>query len=195
MLSRAKHLSKICLPALLIGMLLLSACENDIKKVQEISAADVSKPVQSYADVDIIYSDSAKVKGRMFSPLLMQYQGKAPYNEMPKGVKVIFYDKDLNQIGTLTSKYAIQQADSNKIVFRRNVVATNAKGETFKSEELIWDQTAKMMHSTKAVQVTMANGDVMNGTGFQSDQSLSHWTVNQSTGIFSVTDAPSQPTQ
>ena len=32
----AKHLLKICWPALLTGMLLLSACENDLKKVQEI---------------------------------------------------------------------------------------------------------------------------------------------------------------
>lgn len=189
MFGRAKHLKYLCWPALLAGMLTVSACENDLKKVQEISSEDVSKEVETFTGVDVIYSDSAKVKGRMFSPLLLQYQGKNPYNEMPKGVKVIFYDKDLNQIGTLTSNYAIQNDRDKKIVFRRNVVAKNQKGETFRSEELIWDQISKQMHSSKTVQITMANGDVMNGTGFNSDQSLNHWTVTNSTGIFNVTDS------
>jgi LPS export ABC transporter protein LptC len=195
MFSRAKHLSKICLPALLTGLLLLSACENDLKKVQEISSEDVSKPITSFNDVDVIFSDSAKVKGRMFSPLLLQSTGKDSYNEMPKGVRLIFYDDDLNQKGTLTSDYAIQHADSSTILFRKNVVATNVKGETFKSEELVLDQKTNMLHSTKQVQITMANGDVMYGTGFQSDMGMSHWTINQSNGIFSVTDAPTQPGQ
>jgi len=195
MLSRAKHLSKICLPALLTGLLLLSACENDLKKVQEISAADVSKPITTYNGVDVITSDSAKVKVHMFSPLLIQSTGKDAYYEMPKGVRLVFYDDDMSQKGTLTADYAIQHADSDVIVFRKHVIATNIKGETFKSEELVLDQKTNMLHSTKQVQITMANGDVMYGTGFQSDMGMTHWTINQSNGIFSVTDAPTQPGQ
>lgn len=188
----AKHLLKLCWPALFTGLLLISACENDIKKVQEIAAVDVSKPVEKYTNVDIIYSDSAKVKFRVLAPLLMQYTGTKPYNEMPKGVNITIYDKDLNVIGTLTADYAIQHEQDKTMQCERNVVAKNAKGETFKSDELIWDQNTKLMHSSKLVHITMANGDVMNGTAFQSDQSLGHWTLNQSTAILSVTDAPAQ---
>jgi len=188
----AKHLPKVCWPALLTGLLLLSACENDLKKVQEISAVDVSTPVERYTDVNIIYSDSAKVKFQVLAPLLLQYTGNKPYNEMPKGVNITLFDKDLNKIGNLTADYAIQREDEKTIQCRKNVVARNDKGETFKSDELIWDQNSKQMHSSKEVQITMANGDIMNGTGFQSDQTLNHWTINQSTGIFSVTDAPAQ---
>jgi len=188
----AKHLPKLCWPALLTGMLLLSACENDLKKIQEISATDVSTPVEKYTDVDIIYSDSAKVKFRIRAPLLLQYTGAKPYNEMPKGVNVTLFDANLNQIGTLTADYAIQRESEKTIQCERNVVARNEKGETFKSDELIWDQDSKQMHSSKLVQITMANGDIMNGKGFQSDQTLNHWTIDQSTGIFNVTDSPTQ---
>jgi LPS export ABC transporter protein LptC len=197
MFSGAKHLSYICWPALLAGMLFISACENDLKKVREISSEDVSKQVQTFTGVDVIYSDSAVVKFRILSPLMLKYEGPKPYNEMPKGIDVHIYDKNIKQIGTLTADYAIQDSDGKLLQFRKNVVATNDKGETFKSDELIWDQNTKLMHSSKIVQITMANGDIMNGTGFQSDQTLNHWTINQSTGIFNVTEnsAGENPTQ
>ena len=111
---------------------------------------------------------------------------------MPKGVHLVIYDKDLSIIGNVTADTGIYRETSNKIEFRKNVVAKNAKGETFKSDELIWDKTSKTMHSSKSVQITMANGDVMNGTGFQSDQTLGHWTITHSTGIFNVSDVPTQ---
>jgi LPS export ABC transporter protein LptC len=186
----AKRLLMV-LPAL-AGLLLLSACENDIKKIREISAEDVSKPVQRYTGVDIIYSDSAKVKFRILSPLLLQYEGTKPYDEMPKGVNIIIYDKDLSKMGSLTADSAVQYEDKKLIEFHKNVVATNAKGETFKSDELIWDQNNKTMRSNKLVQITMSNGDIMNGKGFQSDQSLGHWTIDQSTGLFNVTEDAAQ---
>jgi hypothetical protein len=190
--NKAKHLLKKCWPVLLAGVLLLGACENDLKKVQEISGSQVNMLVDTVHGVDIILSDSAIVKGRMMAPVLLQYQGKSPYNEMPKGVNVIFYDKNLTQIGTLTSEYAIRHENEKTTIFRKNVVAKNAKGETFKSEELIWDESSKLMHSDKLVEITMANGDIMNGTGFKSNDKFTDWTFEHSSGIFSVTDSPGQ---
>ncbi|WP_158989751.1 LPS export ABC transporter periplasmic protein LptC [Mucilaginibacter sp. L196] len=173
--------------------MLFSACENDINKVRELSANQVNADVDTIHGVDIIYSDSAKVRVRVLAPLLLQYHGKKPYDLMPKTVNVIIFNKiDLSQMGTLTADTGIQSDDDNKLEFHKNVVAKNAKGETFKSDELIWDKTSKTIHSDKVVQIRMANGDIMNGTGFKSDQALAHWTMTQSTGIFNVTDAPTQ---
>jgi hypothetical protein len=95
--SRAKQVSALFLPALLLGMLLLGACENDLKKIKEISAKSVSQPIDTTRGVEVIYSDSAIVKGKMITSLLIHYdvskQVTKPYYTMPKGVKVIFYDK------------------------------------------------------------------------------------------------------
>jgi LPS export ABC transporter protein LptC len=193
MLGRAKLLSKLFWPAIVTGIMLFSACENDINKIRELSANQVNADVDTIHGVDVIYSDSAKVRFRVLAPLLLQYQGKTPYNLMPKTVNVIIFNKeDLSQMGTLTADTGIQSGDGNKLEFHKNVVAKNAKGETFKSDELIWDKNTKTMYSNKVVQIRMANGDIMNGTGFKSDQTLAHWTMTQSTGIFNVTDAPTQ---
>jgi hypothetical protein len=189
----AKYPSKIIWPLLLASLLLLlGACENDLKKIQEISGSHINLLVDTVHGVDVIYSDSAKVKARMLAPIMLQTQGKDPYNEMPHGVNLIFYDKDLVQEGTLKSDYAIRHDNTKTTIFRKNVVATNAKGETFTSDELIWDEAAKQMHSDKVMQIRMADGDIINGTGFQSDQGLEHWTVKNSTGVFNVTDSLGQ---
>ena len=187
----SKYLLKIGWPALLSALLLLSACENDLKKIQQLSANQLNMDVDTIHGVDIIYSDSAKVKFRVTAPLLLQYQGKKPYDLMPKTVNVAVFE-NLIQTGSIVADTGIHSNIENKIQFRKNVVAKNEKGETFKSDELIWDQNTKTIRSSKIVQIRLANGDIMNGTGFLSDDKMNHWTVQSSTGIFNVTDAPNQ---
>ena len=181
-----KHIPKLCLPALLAALLLLQACENDIKKIRQLSANQLNMDIDTVHGVEITFSDSAHVKFRVLAPLLLQHTGKVQYNVMPKGVNVIIYEKDLSQMGNLTADTGIQRQTDNKIEFHKNVVARNAKGDVFESDELIWDQNAKKMHSSKHVKITSANGDINEGTGFTSDQTFSHWTIEKMTGIYNV---------
>jgi LPS export ABC transporter protein LptC len=196
MCSRAKKRFCLYLPALFICMLMVSACENSLNDIQKISSKEEDKPMSRSTGVDVIYSDSAKVKAHMSTPLMIEYDDPTkPYTEMPKGVKIIFYDDNLDPKGTITSDYAVRRDKENIIEFRKNVVASNSQGETFKSEELIYDQTAKKLYSTKPVQITMTNGNLMNGTGFSSNESLYPWHIDQATGTFPVTENPSTPGQ
>ncbi len=189
MYSRAKKLSIIYLPALFICMLLLNACENSLDDIKKIASKEEDKPISRSTNVDIIYSDSAKVKAHLTTPVMIDYSDvQKPYHEMPKGVKIIFFDDDLKVKGQITADYAIQREKDNIIVFRKNVVATNAQGEVFKSDELIDDQANKKLYSSKPVQITMTNGDVMNGTGFHSNESLYPWFIDNSNGVFHVTE-------
>jgi len=185
--SRAQKLFTLGLPALCICVLLVSACENSLSDIRKIASKEEEKPISRSTGVDVIYSDSAKVKARLITPLMIELDDpKSPYQEMPKGVKITFYDDNIHEKGTITSDYAIRLVKENKITFRKNVVATNAQGETFKSEELIYDQTSKKIYTNKPVQINMGNGDVMQGVGANSNESLYPWHIEQSTGIFKV---------
>ena len=189
MYSQAKKRLLLNLPALFICMLLLSSCENSLNDIKKIASEEGNKPISRSFGVDIIISDSAKVKYRITTPLMIEYDDAAkPYREMPKGVKIIFFDDDLKEKGTITSDYALQREKENITEFRKNVVATNAQGEIFKSDELIYDQGKKKLYSTKAVQIIMTNGNIMNGTDFYSNESLYPWHIDQATGTFPVTE-------
>ncbi|HTD98570.1 MAG TPA: LPS export ABC transporter periplasmic protein LptC [Mucilaginibacter sp.] len=182
----AKQLSKLFLPVVIAGITIITGCENDLKDIQKISAAEVNKPGERYTGVDVIYSDSAKVKAHMTSPLMIQYKTKNPYTEMPKGVKVIFYDKDMKESSTITSEYAIRHDSLKVIELRKNVVGTNAQGDIFNSEELIWDEASRQIHSNKPVHVKMADGSITDGTSFISDENFTHWKMPQGRGTIHV---------
>lgn len=171
--------------ALLAGMALMSACENDLKAIQKISSQEVSKPVNRTTGLDVIMSEDAVVKVHLTAPLLLEYINKN-YKEMPNGLKVVEYDSLMKESSVLTADYGIQRANENIIELRKNVVATNAKGETFKSDELIMDMVKKEYHSDKPVQVTFADGTYLSGTNFKSDQAMSHWTMGNTQGQIPV---------
>jgi len=171
--------------AIMAGVALLSACENDLKAIQKISAQEVSKPINRTTGVDVIVSENAVVKFHLTAPLLLEYLNKN-YKEMPNGLKVVEYDSLMKESSVLTAEYGIQRSNENIIELRRNVVAVNAKGETFKSDELIMDMVKKEYHSDKPVQVTFADGTFLSGTNFKSDQAMSHWTMGNTTGQIPV---------
>jgi len=180
-----KHLA---LPVLFAGMLIFSACENSLNDIQKITSNEANKPISRSFGVDVIYSDSAHVKGHLTAPLMIDYSDNTPkpYKECPKGVKIVFYDNDLKTTGNIVSDWAVMREKENIIEFRKNVVATNAQGTVFKSDELIYDMTAKTMRSTKPIQIVTTDGNVMNGIGFDSNESFYPWHIIQSTGIWHV---------
>jgi len=185
--SRARKFFYLGLPALFICMLTLNSCENSLNDIEKIASKEEDKPISKSTGVEVIYSDSAKVKIRLLTPLMIQLdeQNKG-YREMPDGVKMTFFEDDLSVKGTLTADYAIEKTKENLIEFRKNVVVTNAQGQTFKSDELIYDETKKTYHTDKPVEINLGNGDVMQGVGANSNASMYPWELERSTGIFHV---------
>ena len=192
--SRLKQVSSLFLPALLFGMLLLGSCENDLNKIKEISAKYVSQPIDTTKGVEVIYSDSAIVKFKMITPLMIKYSHNAalPYYIMPGGIKVISYDNNAQEDGTIVSDSAVIHENEKLIEFYHHVVYTTARGDTFKSEELIYNQGEKKMHSSKPVQIILVTGDVLNGINFKSDDKLLRPVMDKGTGAFNVTDMPAK---
>jgi LPS export ABC transporter protein LptC len=183
---RAKQISNLFLPVIIAGIAIITGCENDLKDIQKISAAEVNKPIEKYTDVDVIYSDSARVKAHMTAPVMINYKVKKPYTEMPKGVKVIFYDNELKESSTIIADHGVYREQEKLVELHKNVVGTNAKGDTFSSDELIWDETSKQIHSNKVVHVKMADGSITDGASFISDENFNHWTMTQASGIIHV---------
>jgi LPS export ABC transporter protein LptC len=184
MRSVAKQVSFL-LPALLFGTMLLVSCENDLNKIKEISAKFASLPVDTTKGVEAIYSDSAIIKGTLKTPLMINYTGAKSYRVMPRGIKVTFFDHYSKESGNIVADSAVYH--DKLIEFYRNVVATSVKGETFKSQELIWDQEKKIIYSNRPVEMTNKMGDVMNTINFKSDDNLStHQSGDKATGVIWV---------
>jgi len=184
----------LLLPALLVSMLLVGACENDINKIKELSAKESEKPEQRTEKVDVMYSDSAKVKMRLEAPVMIEYTDTAknakPYQVTPNGIKITFYNTDKTQAGVMVADSAIRYPNSSITEFYKNVVATFSTGETLKTEELIWDQDKKIIYSKKYVIINFTDGGFKDGVNFMSDEKLTNFTFSESRGTFYTDETP-----
>ena len=171
----------ISVALLFFGILLQLACENALRDVEQISAKKLAIPVDKSTGVTIIYSDSARVKAKLITPELLNFKTEKPYIEMNKGVTVIFYDENQQETSRVKSDYAIRRERENLVELKRNVVVTNNKGETFKSEELVWDETKKRFYSSRLVSIT-SKDNILYGTSFWANEDFSYYEIVQSTG-------------
>lgn len=163
----------------------LLSCENDIKTVTNLTSVD-TLPLESAHDVEVLYSDSAEIQIWLTSPQFNRYDGNEPYLEFPRGLKVIFYDKDLREKSQLTCLFA-RVYEKTKIMEARNKVEviSRQRDQKLNTERLIWDQRKARIYSDEFVKVTTQD-KVLYGQGFESDQSFDNWVIRRPTGSFSI---------
>ncbi|TCC94138.1 hypothetical protein EZ428_05000 [Pedobacter frigiditerrae] len=164
-------------------LLVMSSCnDDDMKNVSAVSSKQITLSKDRTYGAEIIYSDSAKVKGKGYAPIydkVVPSQG-ASYNEMPSGVKIEFFDEFLKTTGTIKSDYAINKETEKITIFRRNVIIVTDK-ITFTTEELTWDENKRMYFSPSGT-VTTKDGNVLNGTEFSAPQDLSTYKIKDASG-------------
>jgi len=158
----------------------LSSCnDDDLKKAAEISASKVTLTRDRSLGVEVIYSDSARVKAKGFAPVLDKMTPKDGkiYQEMPKGVSIDFYGDQLTKTGSIKSDYAIMRETEQLTIFKKNVVVVT-ESMTFHTDELTWDQKAKKFFSPKGI-VKRPDGSFVNAINFSAPQDFSTTTFEQ----------------
>lgn len=171
-----------CIAMISVVLLSLGSCgEDDLEKAAKLSKK-ISLDTNRTIGVDIIYSDSAKVKAKGFAPVLDKITpaNGAIFQEMPRGVKIEFLDEQMKITGSITSDYAIMKETEKLTIFKRNVVVVN-QALTFNTEELIWDQNKQMFFSPKGI-VTKPDGSFANAVNFSAPQDFSYYNTGSGYG-------------
>ncbi len=164
------------------------SCENDVAVVNAVtSAGEKAKPVEISIDVEFLYSDSAKVRSRMKSPLVEHYLGKKPYYEMSKGMDVVFYNSLGKEETKLTANYGIgydNGSNENKMNImeaKGNVVVINEKGDKLNTEHLIWNSVTKRIYTNEFVKITTKD-EVIWGDGLDANEDFTDYTIKKVKG-------------
>jgi len=169
---------------LIVLALIFFSCKNNIEDVKALTYRDTF-PIQTSLNVEMIYSDSAKIVAKMISPLIKRYEGSNPYIEFPKGLNLVFYDSLGKQSSTLSSKYAIKYNNSNIWEARNDVVVTNNKGEKLNTEQLVWDEAKRKIYTTVFVKITQPE-KILLGDGLDADESFDKWVIRKPRGNFNI---------
>lgn len=160
------------------------ACSNEQAEAPNISRDQLN--IEKGKDVEIIYSDSAKVRVRVTGPTMLYYTERdAPKQEFPNGTVTFFYDEFQQEMSVLTGKYAIRDEKNRKVIVRDSVVWESKRDGRLETSELIWDEATNIIRSTKFTRIIRAN-EVISGFNFETDDKLTHWRILAPRGNFNV---------
>lgn len=174
----------------IVGLaLILTACENDIEKINLLNTSS-DYPNVIGEDIEVIYSDSAKIKVQMYAKELKQYNNaEKPYSEFPQGMRVYFYDDSLEIESEIKANYAIYYNDDKLWHATGNVIVQNFNtGERLDSEELFWDEEKEIVYSESYTKIVNENGTFHGQKGFKSNQSLTDYELIGSSGVVNIKD-------
>lgn len=169
-----------------MGMLgLLLACENKMEEIEALNEK-LDTQVERAEEVEILYSDSAKIKVKIAGPTMLYHlDRKDPKQEFPDGVKVDFFDQFQELSSVLTAKYAIRLEQKQQVVVRDSVVWKSRDNEKLETEELIWDEQKEKLLSNKFVVITRPE-EIIYGHGFEANQDFSNARINAVEGRIAV---------
>jgi LPS export ABC transporter protein LptC len=169
---------------------LLFACENNIEKIKAFSSPE-NLPTVEASNYETMFTDSGEVRFSLKAPKLFRFEGEGkPYVEFPEGIELVKYDEHQNVISSITADYAKQFEKEEKWEAKNNVVATNAQGDTLKTEHLIWEEKEEKIYTEEFVRI-IREDQIITGIGFQSDQSLQNWRIKDPKGtIYINVDEP-----
>jgi len=176
---------KLGLLAIALGCLAAS-CENDIEKIKKLSTAE-DLPAISAEGYEVLVTDSTVVRQKLQTPeMIMHENEKEPYTEFPRGVIITQYDNRMNTTSFITAQYAKYFKSDKRWEAKNNVVAINQKGDTLKTEYLVWDEKKAKIYSDQFVKIIRKDNQVTTGTSFESNQDFSEYVIKNLKGDFYV---------
>lgn len=171
---------------LVSSLVAITGCKNDPQEIDELVGKQ-SLQEDKADDVVIIYSERGKSKIRMFATEFIRNEIAQPqYVDMRKGLKVEFFEDTSDNVeSTLTALYARWYEGKGNVLIRDSVVVINKKGETLRTEELIWNQNVRKFYTEKFVRINTAD-QVMFGDGLEANEDFSWYRIKNPKGVVKV---------
>ena len=179
-------IKKSSIPLLFIGTaMLFFACENKIEQVKAFSMTD-DMPILEASNFETMVTDSGVIRYFLKASKLLRFENdREAYFEFPEGIELIKYDENKEIISSITANYAKQFERDKRWEVKNNVIATNAQGDTLKTEQLFYAELEGIIYTDEFVRI-IRPGQNITGTGFKSDQTLQNWRILQPKGSIDV---------
>ena len=173
--------------ALLFGAaIFFYSCENDIEKIKAFSSPETLPILEAY-NFETIYTDSGTVRYILKTPKLLRFENEGKeFLEFPEGMQLIQYDANKKITSSLKSDYAKQFLREQRWEAKNNVIATNAQGDTLKTEHLIWEEKEEKIYTDDFVKIIRPD-QIITGVGFTSDQNIQNWKIKDLKGTIFIT--------
>lgn len=178
---------KFSISCLWVFVILVSSCENDVKRIKELTEKKVMREVAT--NIKSFLSQDGKMKAVLTAPLMIRVEADTIYVEFPNRLHVDFYNDSLKIETRLDSKYGKYFEALNKVYLRDSVVVINVKGDTLRTPDLWWDQNTKLFFSDKYAIYHGVGKNIYGGKGLVATQDLTSITFNDASGTVQFSDS------
>jgi LPS export ABC transporter protein LptC len=169
-----------------VVLFFMFSCSKE--KVEQIGAIkNRSAMAQLHAtEITTIVSDSGVTRYRISAPRWDVFdKAEKPYWNFPNGIHFEKFDMNLKVDANIHSRYARYEVNEKRWELRGKVRATNLQGELFETEQLFWSERESRIYSDSLIKITQVS-HIITGIGFESDASMTRYTIRKPQGIFPV---------
>lgn len=176
---------------IVITVFSFASCDNKQKSDIDFAYDPELIPSMSTDSIDmVITSDSGQVKYRILTKTWDMYDNaKEPYWAFPNKLHVEQYDSLMQVESTIDADSAWNFVNKKLWKLKGHVIIKNTLGETFKTEELFWDQNTERIYSNVYVEVHRPNKITLHGkNGFESNRDMSEYSFFNVDALLTVED-------
>ncbi len=170
MFQLSNHILKNIVAILLATMFF--SCGNDLKEVQDF-LAEKNLPIGVAKNVNLIHTDSGKVKTILITPLMHDFSNREnhPYTEFPNGLIITTFDNNGDSV-VLKSDYGITFSKTNISEVKNNVSIVNyADNSILRTSQVFWDANVHYIYTEKEFTL-ITQTDTINGKGLEANEDL-----------------------
>ncbi len=138
-------------------------------------------PVQESWDDTVVFSDSGKTRAVLYAGNIKMYN-RPPETLLDSSIKIDFYSSAGKKTSVLTALRGRVDDATKNLYAIDSVVAVSDSGVTLKTQELMWRNKDQKIVSDKFVTI-ISPKEKIQGYGFESDQSLTNYTIYNITYI------------
>lgn len=166
--------------------IVISSCSQDKIKKSDLKVNTEDLKIDRADSVSVIISKQGETKALLKTKEFVENQNaKPPYLDMTKGLKVDFFDENLEVETTLTANSARFYTGTNNIMVQGNVVVVNKKGEKLNTEHLIWNNQLQRFYTQQPVRIDRG-GSITTGSGLEANKDFSWIRIYRQAGTVPV---------
>ena len=187
-LERYKINKRACLALFVVALILLVGCKPNSPAVLSAIEKMEEQPTLLVKDLSTLVSDSGKIKYKLVTPELLEFDSKSePYMEFKQGLQITSYDLQMQVNAEIKGNYAKRFTKKDLWVLRNDVQARNLEGSLINTEELYWDRISKRIYSDKFIKIT-SKSEVITGIGFESNEDFTKYKILKVNGIIDISE-------
>ncbi|MFR9166475.1 MAG: LPS export ABC transporter periplasmic protein LptC [Dysgonomonas sp.] len=163
---------------LLFLFIAFSACNKEKKEYVDTPFDREKLPSMATDSVTELISDSGLIKYKMIADKWLVFDNAAdPYWFFPEGIYLEQFDTTFQIEAVLKADTAWNYTQKKLWKLKGHVFIYNTLNETFKSEELFWNERTGQVYSDKYIEIVRPEKLTLKGIGFESNQQMTNYRI------------------